>query len=150
MCMIGTVDSSNGWVRGGPVMRTARKTHRCDECSRDINPGERYECASGLMDTEGNVYSYTCKTCAHCLAARTWLYMVCRGALYEGVLEDLIEHWDEGPPYRTMTLGRLIVGMRRHWRTRCGNQMPVPDPEHYKFSPELAPSSVYACRSRAS
>lgn len=48
------------------VMRKARKQHKCYECQRPIEPGERYEYYSGIWDGEPESY----KTCRHCKIAR--------------------------------------------------------------------------------
>lgn len=45
------------------VYRVAKKPHRCGECLRKIQPGERYQVASGKWD--GNFDSH--KTCADCI-----------------------------------------------------------------------------------
>lgn len=92
----------------------ARKQHRCDECRRLIERGERYESFWGLYDSNW----YNAKTCAHCLAARRWLAIECSGWLWELVSDDLMEHFEEQPD---LHLGRLIVGMRRGWKRFDGN-----------------------------
>jgi hypothetical protein len=48
------------------VMRTARRTHKCGECGRDIHRGERYEVASVLSDGSWSTY----KTCLGCTRIR--------------------------------------------------------------------------------
>jgi hypothetical protein len=94
-------------------MRTARKAHRCEECWREIKPGEKYEYVRGRWEGEfGNA-----KTCCHCVAARVWLLKECRGFAHGGVQEDLEEHRHNG--YRgakAVGLLRLIAGMRRDWK----------------------------------
>ena len=47
-------------------IRTARKKHRCDECLKDINPGDKYEYVSGIWDGEPHSY----KTCLDCKSVR--------------------------------------------------------------------------------
>jgi len=49
--------------------RTARKSHRCYECSSEIRPGDRYRFDSGVWDKRGASY----KTCLTCEALRNWL-----------------------------------------------------------------------------
>jgi hypothetical protein len=49
-------------------IRTARKTHKCCECSLPIIPGEKYEYLSLMFD---DIYSY--KTCKKCADVRNWL-----------------------------------------------------------------------------
>lgn len=48
------------------TMRRARKVHRCCECARSIQPGDRYQVASGVWDGRGASF----KTCARCLRIR--------------------------------------------------------------------------------
>lgn len=48
---------------------TARKVHRCYECSGEIRPGERYERVSGKWDGEIGVYL----TCERCFDIRQWV-----------------------------------------------------------------------------
>jgi hypothetical protein len=50
-------------------IRKARKTHKCDECSRLINIGDEYEYVSGKWDDFIGSY----KTCFECSDVRTWL-----------------------------------------------------------------------------
>lgn len=104
--------------RETPVARTE---HRCGECDRVIGPGEKYERLVAKWDGDLDVS----KTCAHCLRARGWLNTECGGFIYTEVAEELIEHWEESPTYRTKELRTLIMGMRRGWR-RKGELLPVP------------------------
>lgn len=101
-------------------MRTATVAHKCTECYRLIEPGEKYEVTDGLMDGHWDHW----KTCLHCLAARDWLIQECSGYVYASVLEDLLEHW-QGELMRELALGRRIVGMRRKWHRRDGALMAV-------------------------
>lgn len=48
-------------------VRTARKTHKCEECRNLILPGDKYEHVRGKWD-----YVDTFKTCSHCVDLRTW------------------------------------------------------------------------------
>lgn len=97
--------------------RTARKAHRCGECWRVIQVGERYVGAAGK--SEGDFWS--AKQCAHCHAATQWLAIVCRGWLYGGVWEDLEDHRWEPRPIWSLDLGRLIVWYRRGFRNPDGS-----------------------------
>ena len=56
-------------------MRTAKKEHRCGECSEVISPGDKYEYVAGKC--EGDFF--TAKTCEPCVQIRnaffcTWMY----------------------------------------------------------------------------
>lgn len=116
MCMI---DACGEWcevyVREN---RTARKEWRCDECSATIPPGATYAYAKGLYEGRWDEY-HTCSACDEGPCA--WLTATCGGWLHHGVQEDLEEHWTElagvQPPVERLTLGRLIVAMRRRSRS---------------------------------
>jgi hypothetical protein len=49
-------------------MVTARKSHRCSECSRTIQKGERYKYIFGVWDGDARSFH----TCAECLSAWEW------------------------------------------------------------------------------
>lgn len=123
MCM---VDHAEGdWTSFAPAQRRARKTHRCGECGREIERGESYWIIGGV--SEGEVYKV--RTCAHCYAGPcAWLVKHCRGYLTHGVLDDIAEHWDFPDGLRSMEVGRLLVGMLRHWRRSDGEMMAIPRP----------------------
>jgi hypothetical protein len=124
MCMI---DGADGEARvSESTMRRAAKSHRCGECGRTIERGEVHEYASMLWD-DGVAEWHHHRTCAHCIAARHWLLVQCDGWCYSMVREDLEEHWNEDITLRTVSLGRLIVGMRRGWKRLTDDRlMPVP------------------------
>lgn len=130
MCM--AEDAEGYFVRQTEAIRRARKPWKCGECSREIAPGETYEFFSGLLKNYDTSDGYmTFRTCAHCIAAREWIVQECGRWLYDAVGEDLREHWDIGGAYRNLWLGRALVGMRRQWRRRDGELLPVlgPPPE---------------------
>lgn len=63
MCMI-----DDDWSRAEfyrQSTHTARQPHRCGECYRVIQPGERYRVATGRQNGE----FWTAKQCAHCMRA---------------------------------------------------------------------------------
>lgn len=123
MCMI---DDTEGWKVHSEVERTARKPHKCGECQREIAVGEKYLFAKGLP-YDGDGWEQF-KTCLQCRAAAKWLVNVCSGYLYNGVLEELEEHWEENASYHSLWLGRAIIGMRRKWKRSDGSMMPqLPD-----------------------
>ena len=114
------VDDADPWDVCRANERTAVKPHRCGDCGRWIEKGERYHWLTGLYDGRWSTH----KTCAHCHAAGWWLNAVCGGYLMEQIGTELLEHWGEG--YRDLVIGRLIVGHRRKWRRWGGSLMPVP------------------------
>lgn len=126
------------WYGGdGPTVSshkevTARKSHRCGECGRDIAVGERYH--YGFQVYDGSAYS--AHTCSHCRVAQQWLIRECGGYLIHGTWEDIQEHMTEYPTLR-LPLGRLVVQANRKWKhKRTGALVPVPlvpsaTAEHY-------------------
>src|SRR3990167_7116206 len=91
MCMIDYANDGDWQCLSAPRMVKARKDHHCGECHRTISKGETYEHGRFVDD-----YGFpVVRTCAHCVAVRSWLVVQCGGWLYEGVLEDLAEHWQE-------------------------------------------------------
>jgi hypothetical protein len=123
MCRVQYCDP---WEVYSSKIRKARKEHECYECSRTICPGETYRYAAGLTEGRWDVF----KLCAHCEAAGQWLQVVCHGYLYGGIGEELREHWEEEPLFRSVGLARLIIGRERAWqRTKWaaeGGLMEVP------------------------
>lgn len=119
MCWID--DAERYWPYVSTVV-AARKEHECDECGRVITPGERYERMKGMLEGSWD----TTATCTHCMWAREWLNEECGGFCHHGVAEELFEHWLEDPLYRSLNLGRRIIGMRRKWQRPDGSLMAVP------------------------
>jgi hypothetical protein len=105
---------------GADARPVAKAAHRCAECGRVIEPGERYLRERYVWDGKFTVH----KTCAHCEVARDWLAQECGGWLYGGVEEDIREHCF-GYGYG-MDLYRLAVGIAWKWRTPRGRLLPVP------------------------
>lgn len=122
--MMCRVEDAYPWKVFHSEWRTARKAHKCGECRREIEPGERYYYATGI--TSGYDKWGVFKTCAHCNYAAQWLMAECNGYLFGGVQEELEEHWHEEPLMRSLDLGRRIIGMRRKWRTPTGELVAVP------------------------
>lgn len=85
-CVYVDTDSGERCDFHAEEMRMARKQHRCDECRRTIEPGERYEYARGRWGKEFEAF----KTCADCLSIRNTLF--CGGWFYGMLLEDLATH----------------------------------------------------------
>lgn len=120
MCMIDSADGEWECIEQ-PRMVRARKSHRCGECGRTIDRAEEYE--RGTFAHEYGVT--TVKTCEHCVAVRSWLDVQCNGFLFNGVLEDLEEHWDESWELRGRYLALAIAGMRKRWTLADGTRMRV-------------------------
>ena len=116
MCMIEYGDGPEFWHEKS---QTARKEHRCDECSRQIRRGEVYWYAFGKCDG----YTYEAKTCSHCRVACEWLNRNCHGFVYQAVIEDFGEHAEDNLP-----MLRIVVGARRQWQSFAdpSRLLPVP------------------------
>lgn len=119
MCRIEDADS-DGWWLIEPHDVKARKDHNCGDCGRTIAKGETY--TYGSWADGGTVLAM--KMCAQCVVAGHWLMHVCGGHFWPGVVEELREHWEEDTVYRSVGLGRLIIGAKRHWR-RNGQLIPI-------------------------
>lgn len=130
------VDFAEGFTVSRTVQRRARQRHECAECRRIIEPGETYRYSTGLYDGRWDDHVM----CAHCHAVSSWLVVTCGGWLWNGVLEDLEEHWNESWELRSDYLGRAILSMRyrRRWKRKDGTLMPVPREFTRADLPEMA------------
>jgi hypothetical protein len=118
MCMI---DYGDGYaITLSAVTYTAKKQHRCNECHRTIEPGEKYLRETNVFEHRRNTY----KTCSHCKVARDWLWNECGGFIWGSVEEDIREHVFEN--YYAMDLARVAMGMQWKWRTPSGKLLPIP------------------------
>lgn len=70
-------------------IRKARKQHKCYECRRKIEPGERYEHVSGKWD--GGLASMS--VCLDCVSIRKAFFL--DGFTYGGIWEDFIGYLQE-------------------------------------------------------
>jgi hypothetical protein len=107
-------------VLGETTNPVARRDHRCQLCSREIQSGERYNRQRNIGDDGPYVF----KACAHCTAMVKVLNEI-EGDWYddwEGYsYTDLLE-FDPSAIYTA----RLRVMFRRGWRRRDGSLYPVP------------------------
>lgn len=100
----------------------ARKEHKCYECGRSIQVGERYIRTTGKWDGHCSQY----KHCAHCQVMLDWLKRECGGWVHGGLEEDVEGHIAEyGVPVVGFGLARMYVNMRENWM-RDGALLPVP------------------------
>lgn len=84
------IDGNAGGGRcdfGDPIIREARKEHKCCECARVIPKGEKYEVFEGSWDGEFSTY----KTCIDCVSARAFFC----SWVYEFMWQDMREMIDE-------------------------------------------------------
>ncbi|KKL21218.1 hypothetical protein LCGC14_2447640 [marine sediment metagenome] len=94
-------DSMVCLIREG--IQKARKGHKCDECYKNIIPGERYEYIFGTLD--GDLFIH--KTCLDCLSLRkaffcgAWIY----GELWDSLWGHIVECEGEilGPQMMELT-----------------------------------------------
>lgn len=119
MCMIDMADGDPPEFLNSTTIKAARKDHKCSECDRVISVGESYQKTTGM--NEGKVWTFT--ACVHCMVACEWLEEECGGFLYSSVLEDILDHIDEG--YEG--LDGIRDGMRAKWRDANGELLPVPE-----------------------
>jgi hypothetical protein len=93
-------------------IRTARKQHRCEECSGLILPGDKYEYVSGKW--EGCLSTF--KTCEQCVDLRTWtknnVPCLCwaHGNMVNDCEEAVQSAWERAP---TETVGLRFGFIRR-------------------------------------
>jgi ribosomal protein S27E len=101
------------------IYRTARKAHRCEECGRTIEPGERYSRTAAVW--EGDFFTNV--ACLHCARAR----MVADYAdnyyneVYYGGLSEWVDNDDQDETLR------IRAGFRARWRYQSGALMPLPE-----------------------
>jgi len=97
------------------VHHTARKTHRCSECGRHIQPGERYAKVAGKWDGRFGTFRRcsNCESVANALKDRLPCYCDMFGGLWEtisdGYMDDLLEA-ETGDYFAVM---RLIAAAER-------------------------------------
>lgn len=94
----------------------AAKEHKCGDCGRKIDKGETYVYGCWV---DRNYISQT-KQCAHCDAASGWLNSICNGFIYDQVIEELREHWEEEYDLRSFALARLILLGESQWHRDHG------------------------------
>ena len=96
-CIIDTAEDYGYAEFATDKIVTARKQHKCDECNRTIEKGERYERVTGKWDGE----FYTFRTCSDCLSLRKTFFCTWR---YEELWNDFWEdfcYWrdDDNAPF---------------------------------------------------
>jgi len=93
---------------------TARKAHKCYECSRNIKPGESYERVFAIWDGDPTSIA----TCSHCLALREFVvaHVPCscwtHGNMIDEVMEDADQWAHEAPGLWFGALRRKILIQR--------------------------------------
>ena len=97
----------------------ARKPHKCSECGRTIEPGERYERTAGSWE---GVF-FTSLACLHCARARV-IADYSDDYYGEGYYGGLLEWVGNDDDMRTL---RARAGFRAQWRYQSGALMPLPE-----------------------
>lgn len=118
-----SVNDCEPWEVSRGSYQRARRAYRCEECGRWIHLGERYHKLVGLLDGRWS----TTRTCRHCEALGDVMNVLCGGYPLRGLYDELTEHWRDG--YRSVRLGRWIVGMKRGWRDGA-DEVPAGCAEH--------------------
>lgn len=122
MCMADDIDSCD--VYNAKIYR-ARKQYKCSECRRAIEIAENYKRIFLVYDGD----AVTTFACEHCIVAQDWLLRECHGFLTQGVLQDIEEHFEAagmGEKLPGFWLGRIVLGMRKRWKTNSGKMLPIP------------------------
>ena len=96
-------------------MVTARKQHKCSECFRVIQSGERYEYVFGVWDGRPDRF----KTCARCLAVKEYVkaHVPCFCWAHGSILDDA---YNTVEGYAHEVPGLLFGYWRRYAATRKG------------------------------
>lgn len=118
----------------------ARKPHKCTECSRTIEPGERYRLWVVIeWGYSGDLVEW--RMCTHCWATivlgcsltgcpRNWWWSLVHDLSPDdgGFVGDILAHDDLRRADR-LRMYRTVVGRRSKWRHRDGSLMdPIIDP----------------------
>ena len=92
--------------------RTARKSHICHLCRRQIEPGERYR--HQRNKESGDIWTW--RNCAHC---DELLNHLLRHGYDDdwGITSDSVSEWEP----ESIAEMRLKVGWKRKWRHRDGS-----------------------------
>lgn len=119
----------------GEGERVARKQHPCEECWRAIEPGERYEYWSGVIDRQAQTW----RLCAHCRSTldlgvrltgcpRAWHLTTMGDPDPEiGFIANIVE--DDGHDLSRrdrLRMLRCYAAYKRSWRWSDGSLMEVP------------------------
>ena len=85
------------------TMRMARKAHRCLECRRDIQPGQRYEVRAQFAEGSASTF----KTCSVCAEIRNAFF--CSGWYYGDVWQQVRESMFEDRGLTSACLEKLAT-----------------------------------------
>jgi hypothetical protein len=95
---------------------TARKSHQCYECEREIKPGEKYERVTGRWEDEWIVYDFCliCSEISTCLSCNGR----CFGNLWKDVRDNLFPDMTTGclAKLKTAAAKEYLVNKWREWK----------------------------------
>ena len=91
--------------------RTARKQHKCSECARVIEPGDKYELVKGKWDGEFDTF----KTCKFCLDLFNFVRSHTSFEFAHGTLTEDIEYAVHDELLSKPEPGFEFGVMRRMW-----------------------------------
>lgn len=100
-------------------VKSAKKRHKCDECSTWIVEGEAYEYVHGMWMG----YIDTFKTCERCLAMRKWATAGARcfcwsyGNLHQDI-RDFVDEYKHEVPGLFFEYGRQYISLKRERERR--------------------------------
>ena len=100
--------------------RTARKAHRCSECRRTIEPGERYRHVWGVWEGTPAIFK-RCETCGELERWATSIVpclCVGMGNLHGDILDEFHEHERDCPGLVAEAKEKItkIRATRREWQ----------------------------------
>jgi hypothetical protein len=102
-----------------------RKAYRCDECSRNLQIGERSVYTAAMW--EGDFFTNRC--CEHCAAFRKLIDKI-DDFYYEGYYGG-VGTWVEEGLWREYDADvrelRAVAGFKMQWRTKTGKLLPIPE-----------------------
>lgn len=103
------------------ALRKARKAHKCEECGRQIKPGESYERVSGMWDGCITVFC----TCSHCCDIRQFVknsvpcFCWAHGSMIDDASQAIDDAYSRAPDeVKGLRMGylRLRAAGNRAWR----------------------------------
>lgn len=122
MCQCDDYDSPSVYNESNPV---AKKEHKCSECRRSIEIGERYCRVEGCWDGDWHTF----KTCRHCVAMADVMRSISE-CFCPSMGNMLVDFFDDDRDGHGSLPARLYHSARRKWRhrrgARKGQLMPVP------------------------
>ena len=108
MCSTDYDNSPTFWNVSEPI---AKKQHKCCECKRTIQAGEKYKRQFGVWDGRAEAF----KMCKFCIEPASWLVSECGGYPLGDLKTEIEEHAFE---YKKMFLYRWLINIREGWKRK--------------------------------